>query len=106
MTYLSIGDVDAQVNVPEAATANFPHQPVFSPDHELPTPDYPRRHGWRSLGFPVAALTGSFEGGKIGGRQRREGRKKIPAPRVSAGRTKPPSQSSCLPSSPPSAGAP
>ncbi|MPC19731.1 hypothetical protein E2C01_012657 [Portunus trituberculatus] len=48
MTYLSIGDVDAQVNVPEAATADFPHQSVFSPDHELPTPDYPRRHGWRS----------------------------------------------------------
>lgn len=91
VTYLSIGDVDAQVNVPEAATTNLPHQPVFSPNHELPTPNYPRRHGWQSSGLRAAALRGSSEGEEVGGRER-EREKRVPAAtRVSAGRTEPPS---------------
>lgn len=82
MTYLPIGDVDAQVNVPEAATADFSHQPVFSPNHELPTPDYPRRHGWQSFGLPAAAPH-RLIGGR-GGRGEREERREKKGPSASS----------------------
>lgn len=43
-THLPIGDIDAQINITEGATADLPHQTVFATDYEL---DLRGRHNGR-----------------------------------------------------------
>lgn len=70
--YLPVGDVDCQIDVPEGARADLPHQLVFAPDDELGLGAAATRHGdRRPRGAPGAA----------GLRGRERGERALPPPR-------------------------
>lgn len=70
--YLPVGDVDRQIDVPEGARADLPHQLVLAPDDELGLGAAAARHGERRLRRSLGA-TGP------GGRER--GERALPPPR-------------------------
>lgn len=85
--YLPVGDVDGQVDVPEGARADLPHQLVLAPDDEFGLGAAAARHGERG----DRGRAGAGEGARRGRAEARRGQRGPPGPaaQLPAGRAPP-----------------